>query len=59
MVSLATAHPAKFSKSVYNAIKIKPLLPSRYKNIFNLEEKFKVLDNNYKDIKNYIFSNTL
>ena len=58
-VTLATAHPAKFSEAVFEAIEEKPPLPSRYKNIFELEEKYKVFDNDYSLVKDYIFKNTL
>ena len=47
-VSLATAHPAKFSKAVHDAININPTLPLKYKNIFRLKESFQVIENNYK-----------
>ncbi|MBF96874.1 MAG: Threonine synthase [Alphaproteobacteria bacterium MarineAlpha9_Bin4] len=59
VISLATAHPAKFSEAVLNAINKSPELPSVYKNIFDLEEKFKLIDNNYEKIKGYIFKNSL
>ena len=59
VISLATAHPAKFSESVNRAIKIHPILPQKYKNIFNMEEKFKVLENEYDKVKDYIFKNSL
>ena len=58
-VTLATAHPAKFSDSVTHAININPKLPLRYKNIYKLNEKFKVIDNNYSKIKKYIFNNSV
>ena len=58
-VSLATAHPAKFSDPVFNAINKEPILPLRYKSIFNLEEKYVVLENKYEKIKSYIFKNSL
>ena len=54
VVSLATAHPAKFSKLYLNAIGKNPLLPSKYKNIFELEERYEVLENNYKLVKDFI-----
>ncbi len=59
VVSLATAHPAKFSKAVSQAIGKSPLLPTKYKNIFELEEKYEVLENNYKVVKDFIIKNTL
>ena len=59
VVSLATAHPAKFSNAVVKAIGKKPILPKKYENIFELEEKCEVLDNNYKLVKDFILKNTL
>ncbi len=59
VITLATAHPAKFADEVFKAIKKKPILPTRYENIFQLEENYKVLDNNYKIIKNYILNNSV
>ncbi len=59
VVTLATAHPAKFSNAVYKAIGKKPSLPSKYKNIFELEERYQILDNNYKLVKDYVIKNTL
>ena len=59
VVSLATAHPAKFSRAVSQAIGKNPLLPSKYKNIFELEERYEVLENNYKLVKDFIIKNTL
>jgi len=59
VVSLATAHPAKFSKAVIESIGKEPVLPSKYKNIFDLDEKYEVLDNNYNLVKDFILKNTL
>ena len=59
VVSLATAHPAKFSKAVIESIGKEPMLPSKYRNIFDLEEKYEVLDNNYNLVKDFILKNTL
>ena len=58
-ITLATAHPAKFSESVKHAINIDPKLPLRYKNIFKLKERFKLIDNDYSKIKHYIFNNAM
>ena len=59
VVTLATAHPIKFSNAVNNALKLEPKLPEKYKSIFDLEEKYKVLDNEYLTIKGYILKNSL
>ena len=56
---MATAHPAKFSQAVFDAVNKKPTLPLKYKNIFKLDEKFEVIENEYEKIKNYIFKNSL
>ena len=58
-VTLATAHPAKFADAVSEAIEDKPSLPLKYQNIFDLEEKYEVFDNDYSLVKDYIFKNTL
>ena len=54
VVTLATAHPSKFSGSVRKILGFDPQLPSDYKNIFDLEEKFQVIDHSYSSVKNYI-----
>ena len=58
VITLATAHPIKFSKAVNKALGLEPKLPKRYKKIYSLKEKYKVLDNNFKKIKDYIISNS-
>ena len=56
-VSLACAHPVKFSKVIKKAINKEVDYPDSIKNIFEKEEKFTILDNNITDIKNYIINN--
>ena len=58
-VTLATAHPIKFSNAVQNAIGKEPSLPAKYKNIFELDEKYEVLENDYEIVKDFILKNTL
>ncbi len=55
-VSLACAHPAKFSLAVKNSINKEPDFPDSIKNIFEKEEKFTILDNNINDIKEFILN---
>ena len=57
VVTLATAHPSKFSESVNSILGFQPNLPLGYKNIFNLEEKYQVIDNSYKLVKDFILKN--
>ena len=58
VVTLATAHPSKFSKSVKSILGFYPKPPLGYKSIFTLEEKYQVIDNSYDLVKNYILNNT-
>ena len=53
-VSLACAHPAKFSNAINKAIKTNPAIPKRLKNIFDKNEKMIILDNNSKLVKSEI-----
>ena len=57
VITLATAHPAKFSGAVRNSLGFNPDLPLGYADIFSLKEKYQVLDNSYKLIKNYVLNN--
>ena len=58
VITLATAHPIKFSKAVNKALGLEPKIPKRYKKIYSLKEKYLVIDNNFKKIKDYIISNS-
>ena len=57
VITLATAHPSKFSKSVNSILGFDPNLPSGYKDILNLKENYKVIDKSYDLIKNFILKN--
>jgi threonine synthase len=54
VVSLATAHPAKFPDSVIAAGVPNPTLPNFLKDLFKNEEKFEVLENNYEAVTKFI-----
>lgn len=56
MVTLATAHPAKFPEAVEAATKIRPNLPQRLSYLMNAKETFKVLPNSEAEVKAYILS---
>ena len=58
MVTLATAHPAKFPDAVHAATKIRPNLPHRLSYLMNAKETFKVLPNSEAAVKDYILSHT-
>jgi threonine synthase len=54
MVSLATAHPAKFPDAVEAATGIWPDLPNRLADLYEREERFTVLPNDMTEVSNFI-----
>ena len=56
-VSLACAHPSKFSEAIKKAIGQEPTSPLSLKKIFDKQEKMTILPNDTKIIKNFIFNN--
>jgi threonine synthase len=54
LISLATAHPAKFPDAVEQAIGVRPLLPPRLADLFEREERFVELPNDVGQVKAYI-----
>ncbi len=56
MVTLATAHPAKFPDAVEKASGIRPNLPSRLTHLMNAPESFTILPNSASDVKAFILS---
>ena len=57
VVTLATAHPAKFRDIVEKATGQRPALPSRIGNLFEREERFETLEADYDIISQYILKN--
>ena len=53
-ITLATAHPSKFSETVMQETGVKPELPKNVKNIFDKKEIYKKLPQDLKKIQNYI-----
>jgi len=56
IISLATAHPAKFPDVINKAIGINPEVPARLSTVFDKEEHFVVKNNSAKEIKEYMES---
>ena len=56
-VSLACAHPSKFSESVNKAINTKVNIPNDLLKLFDKKEKMTILPNNADEVKNYIIKN--
>ena len=53
-ITLATAHPSKFSEVVTQATNLKPELPEKLKNILDEKENYEKLPNDIKVIQSYI-----
>lgn len=54
MVSLATAHPAKFPDAVQAAVGLRPGLPQRFEHLMTAQESFTVLPNSVEAVKDHI-----
>ena len=54
MVTLATAHPAKFPEAVERAIGRKPDLPERLARVFDAKERYTVLPNDFAAVADFI-----
>ena len=57
MVTLATAHPAKFPDAVEKASGVRPGLPSRLQHLMAAQESFTVLPNSGEAVKDHIKAN--
>ena len=59
MVTLATAHPAKFPEAVMKAgYPSAPPLPHHMADLFDLDERYEVLDNDISAVQSFIRANT-
>jgi threonine synthase len=56
IVTLATAHPAKFPDAVENATGVRPTLPARVLHLFDREERFDVLPGTYDAVRDYVLA---
>ena len=54
IVTLATAHPAKFSEAIQAAGLNKPKLPEHLKDLFNREERYTILHNDLFAVTDFI-----
>ena len=59
MVTLATAHPAKFRDAVERATGLRPGLPARVGNLFDREERYERLPGEYDAVKAYVLERAL
>lgn len=58
-VIASTAHPAKFSDAIASALSQKPILPPHIESLFNLEEKYLIIDNDTTKVKHVIMNQFL
>ncbi len=57
VITLATAHPAKFPDAVSEAVGIKPDLPSHLSDLMTLEENFATLPDDLAVVEAYVLEN--
>jgi len=56
MITLATAHPAKFADAIAAAGLETPELPSHLKDLFQREEHFSVVNNSLSEVTEFVAS---
>lgn len=56
-IILETAHPAKFSSTVQNAIGISPTIPDRLEKVLSLPDKAIPMENDYNTFKEWLLAN--
>ncbi|KLE35029.1 threonine synthase [Aurantiacibacter luteus] len=54
VVTLATAHPAKFPDAVERATGVRPELPPRTGDLFEREERYETLPGDYEAVRDYV-----
>jgi threonine synthase len=54
MITLATAHPAKFPDAVEQAIGLRPALPPHLADLFERPERFTVLPNDLATVQHFV-----
>jgi threonine synthase len=58
VVTLSTAHPAKFPAAVKAAAGIEPALPAWLSDLYEREERYTVLDNDQSEVERFIAART-
>ena len=58
IVTLATAHPAKFRDAVERATGVRPSLPARVGDLFGREESYAELAGDYETAREFVLSNS-
>lgn len=58
MISLSTAHPAKFAEAISAAGIATPALPAHLSDLFEREEKYTVVENSQTAVQDFVSANT-
>jgi threonine synthase len=58
IVTLATAHPAKFRDAVERATGVRPALPARIGGLFDRQERYDTLPATLEAVRDYVFART-
>jgi len=58
VVTLATAHPAKFRDAVERATGVRPSLPARVGSLFDRQERYDTLPATLEAVRDYVFERT-
>ena len=56
IVTLATAHPAKFTDAVERALGLRPALPTRVGDLFGREEAFSEISGDYEASRDFVLT---
>ena len=59
MITLSTAHPAKFREAVERAVGVRPSLPSRVGDLFGREEAMVELGGDYESTRDFVLANAV
>jgi len=59
IVTLATAHPAKFNDAVERAIGVRPALPQRVGDLFGREESYATITGDYDAARGFVLEHAL
>jgi threonine synthase len=54
VISLATAHPAKFPDAIQEATGIRPALPPHLNDLFQRKESYLTLPNDFESVREFI-----
>ena len=57
LVTLGTAHPAKFRDAVERAVGVRPGLPTRVGDLFGREERFVEISGDYEASRDFVLEN--